>query len=81
MNINAMYWYTRKGIHTKLEAEKHLRMLQKALDTNETQSYEKIISTPSGSDIVQDNGDHHQNSHREGHGLPSETEGHDDSED
>ena len=56
-------------------------MLQKALDTNETQSYEKIINSPSNSDIVQNNGDHHQNSHREGHGLPSEAEGHDDSED
>ena len=79
-----MYWYTRKGVHTKLEAEKHLRMLQKALDTNETQSYEKIIYTDrdyTPDDIVQDNGDHHQNSHREGHGLPSEAEGHDDSED
>ena len=51
-------------------------ILQKLLDTNETQSYEKIISTPSGSDIVQDNGDHHENSDREGHGIPGEAEGH-----
>ena len=56
-------------------------MLQKALDTNETQSYEKIINPPSDSDIMQNNGDHHENSDREGHGLPSEAEGHDDSED
>ena len=56
-------------------------MLQKALDTNETQSYEKIINPTDSTDIVQDNGDHHQNSDREGHGIPSETEGHDDSED
>ena len=79
MKISSLYKDVSKYINYRIELEND--MLQKALDTNETQSYEKIISTPSGSDIVQDNGDHHQNSHREGHGLPSEAEGHDDSED